>query len=122
MSIYHPIFDDEKRVWDLPSDLDVPFLEGHFSGKITLVLTAKGIVAHLCQHDKLHYLSTELIRVNNANNSEPWWNLTISLEFWEEYIIPYIIIPPLIDMKGEFDGDDIELAQIIMDEIDESKS
>ena len=120
MSIYHPIFDDEKRVWNLLIDLSVEQyaqIFGCSSDQISIHMTKKGIIFRL-HESNVEYISTELY--DGGEYGEPKLEL-INSSFWDIYIVPHII-PPSSFMAPEFDEDDIELAQIIMNEIEEEKA
>lgn len=120
MSIYHPIFDDEERVWNLPNDLGQEQYAEIFrcsSDKISIHLTEKGIIFRLFDAPS-EYMATELYEIGKS--AEPRLE-SINSSFWDIYIAPHIIQPSSF-MAPEFDEDDIELAQIIMDEIEEGRN
>jgi len=116
MTVYHPIFDDKSRIWDLDvAKLDILELERKFGGVVEVALTKKGQIAQLRQHGN-YYIGTKNCAFP-GHPHEPRWE-HVSEAFWRVYIVPHIYVPSMIDMTGEFDGDDIELAQIIMDELE----
>jgi hypothetical protein len=122
MSIYHPIFDDEKRVWNLLSDISVEEYARIFccaSEYISIHLTKKGLIfRHNVPNAINEYMATELY--DGGAVGEPKVE-GIPPTFWDSYIAPHIIAPSSF-MTPEFDEEDIELAQIIMDEIEEERS
>ncbi len=117
MSAYHPIFDDPERIWNLPIEFDAVRLGKIVDGEVFYSHTKKGIIARLIR-DGIHHIGT--YNGGTDDYPEPLWE-EVPASFWDIYIAKYIIVPPMINMDGEFDGDDIELAQIIMDEIEEGR-
>ena len=107
----HPIFDDKDVIWNLADGLDVERARFHWP-TMEIVNTEKGPIAYFAHEDGWYYYST-----HDTGSGLPWWNRA-SAKFWDTYIVPHIIQPSPFG-KEIFDEDDIELAKIFMEEIDE---
>jgi len=122
---------DSERIWDLePSDYLIRRCEEHWGANgddqglvgISFYQTKRGWFAKMVRH--FVDGSVRDIHISHGMISGlPLWQYRItSQEEWDLYVAPYLSSNTMIDMEGELDGDDIELAQIIMDEIEEERN
>lgn len=114
----NPIFDDTIDIeWNIdPKNPEIMReCQRHWKGSdISFWKTKRGYIARMYRpdHNDVHAATAVVGNI-------PVWAWTAMEGFWEKYVVPHIIPETMINMDGEFDGDDIELAQIIIDELEE---
>lgn len=106
-----------ERTWDLPYDFDIgPTRKKFHSATLVKRLRFKeGLLIYLefPEHSRV-YISTRIFDGDGCAFIEG-----ITPEDWDKIWAPYILEDLdktyLIDLKGDFDGDDIELAQMFIE-------
>ena len=120
----HP-FDNIHQIWNLrkisPEEMkECPYWQEHvLSGPY---YAAQGIFYRLCIKIEASGFYEDLIGTREWDSCPPWpyWEIHLGDGEWERDIVPRIIdgpYEPLFDM--DFDRDDIEIAEIIMAELEE---
>lgn len=108
----HVVF-NKASLWDLDNyKLDFAKIERHWKGT-TFHKTDMGTIALYKTGEEWCYSTF----VNKFDITVPWW-IQIEPSIWSSQIEPHIIHPSSFS-KEAFDEDDIELAKIFMEEIDE---
>ncbi len=113
------------RVWDLPMDFNVKASARYYRSYVTAAKKYRfeeGVLVFYVFHGATGGPEIWIGTSTHPNDGDKRALVEpIAISDWETFWEPYILedLDPeyLIDMKGEFDADDIELAEIFMEEM-----